>query len=249
MNLFTKNMINCPKSCLQNCEYSEECLSKARGFRNSFIGLILSKFEAVISRGKTNLLQSFRKNEANGYQPTESFKPIHPAAKYKFSRTSNTPFTLVQHIGKHLFEIQTIHLKLSPFPLTFSHSLIDDKDSIITTLTFLPELERKACGAYNNHAILIELSEDFNEITMLFFEDMGIYQTELLQRWNVVELVTEVEIKPLLDKRLGKLPQKKCTYTNVHIDALYKHLKKLFSFIKRGIDHVRCIIKNKMRSM
>jgi len=237
MNSFIKNMINCPKCCLQNCEFSSGCLSKARGFRNSLIGLIFSKFEAVISRGKTNLLRSFRKNEANGYQPTESFKPIHPAAKYKFSRTSNTSFTLVQHIGKQLFGIQTIHLKLSPFPLMFSHSLIDDKDGIITTLTFLPELERKTCGAYNNHAILIELSEDFNEITMLFFENMGIYQTELLQRWNVGELVVEVEIKPLLGKKPCNFPQEKCIYTNVYIEALFKKLKKLFSFWKRGPGH------------
>jgi hypothetical protein len=209
-------------------------LSKARDFRNSLIGLIFSKFEAIISRGKTNLRQSSRKNEADEYQSSESYKPIHPAAKYKFSQTSNTSFTLVQHIGKQLFGIQTINLELSPFPLTFSHSLIDDKDSIITTLTFLPELERKTCGAYNNHAILLELSEDFNEITMLLFEDMGIYQTELLQRWNVGELVTDVEIKPLLDKKSCNFPQEKCIYTNVYIEALYNKLKKLFSFWKRG---------------
>jgi hypothetical protein len=234
MNLFTKNMINCPKSCLQNCEYSEECLSKARGFRNSFIGLIFSKLGAIIGFGKTNLRRSFRKNEADEYQPTESYKLIHPVAKYKFSCTNNSSFALIQHIGKHLFEIQTINLELSPFPLKFSHILKDDMDGIITTLTFLPEMDRKACGTYNNHAILIELSEDCKEITMLLFEDMGIYQTELLQRWNVGKLVVEVEIKPLLVKKPCNLPQEKCIYTNVYIEALYNKFKKLFSFRKRG---------------
>jgi len=245
MNLFTKNMIDCPKCCLQNCEYSSDCLAKIRGVNNSFIGLILSKLSGAFIRGKLILKRLFCGDGAYGYQPTESYKPIHPAAKYKFSRTSNTSFVMVQHIGKQLFGIQTIHLELSPFPLMFSHKLKDDKDGIITTLTFLPELERKACGAYDNHAILLELSEDCKEITILLFENMGIYQTELLQHWNVKELITEVEIKPLLDKRLGKLSQENCIYTNVHIDALYKDLKKLFSFIKKGIDRVRCIIKKK----
>jgi hypothetical protein len=232
MNLFTQNMINCPKCCLQNCEFSSDCLGKIRGSHNSLIGLILSKLRGVFIRGKLVMRRLFWRDEAYGCQPTESYKPIHPVAKYKFSRTSNTSFALDQHIGKRLFETQTIYLEKSPLPFMFSHNLLNDKGGLITTLTFLPELNRRACGAYKNHAILIEVSENCEEITLLFFEDMGIYQTELLQRWNVGELITEVEIRSLLDKRLGNLPQEKCIYTNVHIDALYKSLKNLFSFRK-----------------
>lgn len=234
MNLFTKGMINCPKCCLQNCEYSEECMAKARSVRNSLIGLIFSKLKAVISRGKLVLGRLIRKERAYDFQFAEPYKPIHPTAKYKFSRTNDTAFVLDQHIGKRLFEVQTVHLKVSPLPLMFSHSLEDDKGGIITTLTFLPELERRSCGAYNNHAMLLELSEDCKELTMLVFENMGIYQTELLQRWNVGELVVAVEVKPLLeDIRADKHSSEKCSHNNVYVYALYKSLTRLVSLGKK----------------
>ena len=233
MNLFTKDMINCPKSCLQHCEYSAECLAKAKGGDNSPIGFIFSKLRAVISRGKLVLGQLIRKERADNFQFAEPYKPIHPAAKYKFSQTNKSAYALDQHIGKRLLEVRTVYLKESPLPLMFSHSLEDDKGGRIATLTFLPELERRACGAYNNHAMLLELSEDCKELTMLVFEDMGIYQTELLQRWNAGKLVVEVEIKPLLDIRADKHSSEKCIHNNVYMYALYKSIAKLFSLGKK----------------
>ena len=44
MNLFTQNIINCPKCCLQSCEYSKDCLAKAG---NSTTPTYMTASEAV----------------------------------------------------------------------------------------------------------------------------------------------------------------------------------------------------------
>ena len=233
MNKLMRGFLNCPKCCLQNCEYSAGCLDNTK-VRNSPRGFIFSKGRQVISRASIILRRLLRKDGADDYQAAEPYEPIHPAAKYVFSRTDNGTFDLDQHIGRRLFGVRAVHLKESPFPLMFSHSLEDEKGRIITSLTFLPEFERQACGTYNNHALLVELSEDSNEMTLLVFENMGIYQTELLQRRNAGELVVGVEIKPLLDERAGKRHSERCTDNNVQWYTLFETIKKLLPFKKKG---------------
>ena len=218
MNRLIKLNKDCPKGCWQNCEYSSECLAQAR---NSH------PVKSIVSFGRLILGRLPQKNKAD-CQLKRPYNLIHPVTKYKFSCISKKVFVLDQHIGKPLFEIQTVHLEVSPYPW-FSHNLKDDKGGVITELTFLPELERRACGTYDNHAILIELSEDHKEIAMLFFENMGIYQNELLQRWNTGKLVVEVEIKPLLGMETDKRPSKKCMHTNVYMNTLFKRVKSMFS--------------------
>ena len=235
MNRFIRLNKDCPKGCWQNCEYSSECLPKLTGID---IWFIFSKVKAIISRSCLILKWLF-KCRADDYKSTKPYRPILPSAKYVFSRTNKTEFVLEQHIGKQLFDIQTIFLEESPLPMMFSHSINDDRGSVIATLTFLPDFKRKACGGYNNHAMLIGLTEDRDKMTLLFFENMSIYQTELLQRWNIGRLVIEVEIMPLLEINTGKRLSEKCIYTNVHLYTLLKNLKKRLSPRTRNRRSVR----------
>jgi hypothetical protein len=43
---------------------------------------------------------------------------------------------------------------------------------------------RRAYGQYNDDAILIEFSEDWNTLTILFYENMGRYSENLFTVWN-----------------------------------------------------------------
>jgi len=188
----------------------------------SIFGAVKSILEKLLSKGE--------KDDSN---TKEAVKPIHPAAKYVFRRTEGTAFALVRRTGKHLFELETVHFSPNIFPLVSSHIMSDSERRTITLLTFLPELERRACGTYGTHAMLVELSRDDNELTVMLFENMGIYQTELLQRWNVNKLVTAVEIKPLLNMKAERHGKKKCPDTNVHVYALCKSFIKLLPLRSR----------------
>jgi hypothetical protein len=44
--------------------------------------------------------------------------------------------------------------------------------------------ERRACATYGDDAMLIELSEDWRRLTILFYEGLGSYAPNLLMVWN-----------------------------------------------------------------
>jgi hypothetical protein len=44
--------------------------------------------------------------------------------------------------------------------------------------------ERRACATYGDDAMLIELSEDWRRLTILFYEGLGRYVSSLLTVWN-----------------------------------------------------------------
>jgi len=169
-------------------------------------------------------------------------KPIHPVAKYVFYCNNNAFFVSDQCVGKDIFDIRKLKLEIFPLPMMFSHRITDDRGGVVTTLTFLPEMQRRASGEYNNHAMLIEITEDCNELTLLFFENMGIYQCELLQRWNAGKLVIEVEIIPLLERKTEERRLMKCIHNNVYIHTLFNLVKRLFFLLKKG-DLPPCMIK------
>ena len=54
----------------------------------------------------------------------------------------------------------------------FSHTLELAKSQIITGLVFLPEYPRQSYGAYKNYGVLIEFSENFNELAIWFFKGL-----------------------------------------------------------------------------
>jgi hypothetical protein len=47
-------------------------------------------------------------------------------------------------------------------------------------VSFSLTMERRACVAFDDYALLVEISEDFDNITLLFYEGLGRYASNLL---------------------------------------------------------------------
>jgi hypothetical protein len=56
------------------------------------------------------------------------------------------------------------------------------KNKIITKLYFLPEYPQQSYGAYQNYGLLIEFSENFNQLAIWFFEGLQEAAPILFQR-------------------------------------------------------------------
>jgi len=82
----------------------------------------------------------------------------------------------------------------------YTHSLSLDKNRVVTGLNFIPEFPCLSWGDYLNDAILIEFSEDWTQLTLLFFKGMKNHAYFLFQKGTTGELeeMVEDEILPLL---------------------------------------------------
>jgi len=70
----------------------------------------------------------------------------------------------------------------------YTHSLSLDKNRVVTGLNFIPEFPCLSWGDYLNDAILIEFSEDWTQLILLFFKGMKKYSYLLFQRGIAGEL-------------------------------------------------------------
>jgi hypothetical protein len=70
----------------------------------------------------------------------------------------------------------------------FTHCIELDRGRMVTGLNFAPETPRRSFGDYGGHAVLVELSETRNEITVYFFLDKEGTKQTLFERWNCGEL-------------------------------------------------------------
>ena len=84
--------------------------------------------------------------------------------------------------------------------LRFSHVLELAGSQIITRLNFLPEYPRQAYGAYKEYGILIEFSEDFNQLSIWFFKGLQESAPILFQRMQAggIPEITKNEVAKLI---------------------------------------------------
>ncbi|ULQ60683.1 hypothetical protein K7I13_05265 [Brucepastera parasyntrophica] len=65
----------------------------------------------------------------------------------------------------------------------FSHTLELARSQIITWLIFMPERPLQSYGDYNDYGLLIELSEDSEQLTVWFFKGLQEAVPLLFQKW------------------------------------------------------------------
>jgi hypothetical protein len=114
---------------------------------------------------------------------------MKPYAVYVFKKLPNlaTRYILIEHSGaeivdfpaewickshphvgeKYIIFRETRNLQMKQI---FSHSLSLEKDRMVTGFNFTPQFPRLSYGNFGNDAILIEFSNDWNELTLLFFK-------------------------------------------------------------------------------
>ncbi len=81
----------------------------------------------------------------------------------------------------------------------FTHSFSLEKNRMVTGFNFTQEFPRLSYGDYGNDAILIEFSNDWNELTILFFKDMKRQSYSIFERGIAGEIteIAECNILPL----------------------------------------------------
>jgi hypothetical protein len=78
----------------------------------------------------------------------------------------------------------------------FTHTLEMAKARTVTGLNFTPEHPRRAFGDYGADALLIEFSQDWKRLAIMFFKDMRETSQSLFQSWAA-------GIQPLRIKKAG----------------------------------------------
>jgi hypothetical protein len=95
-------------------------------------------------------------------------------------------FPSVYKSGKNKGEGYLIFRKAAGFyrqsRLRFSHTLELVNSQIITGLIFLPEYPCQSYGAYKKYAVLVDFSEDFNQLAIWFFKGLQEAAPILFQR-------------------------------------------------------------------
>jgi hypothetical protein len=95
-------------------------------------------------------------------------------------------FPSIYKNGKYKGEQYIIFRKTSNYfkqgEQLFSHALELSKSQIITRLAFLPEYPRQSYGAYKDYGILIEFSENFDQLAIWFFIGLQEATPVLFQR-------------------------------------------------------------------
>jgi len=103
---------------------------------------------------------------------------------HKGKKISNFPS--VYKKGKHKGNGYIIFRKKSDFykyeNIRFSHTFELARNRIITRLIFLPEYPRQSYGTYKEYGMLIEFSEDFNQLSISFFKGLQEAVPILFQR-------------------------------------------------------------------
>jgi hypothetical protein len=70
----------------------------------------------------------------------------------------------------------------------FTHCVELDRGRMVTGLNFTPETPRRSFGDYGGHAVLVELSETGDTITMYFFLERKEAAQTIFEKWNCGEL-------------------------------------------------------------
>jgi hypothetical protein len=95
-------------------------------------------------------------------------------------------FPSVYKSGKYKGEKYVIFRRASSYynqgRQRFSHVLELAKSQIVTMLIFMPEYPRQTYGAYKEYGVLIEFSEDFNQLAIWFFQGLQEATPILFQR-------------------------------------------------------------------
>ena len=76
--------------------------------------------------------------------------------------------------------------------LSFGQNKLE-KDKGCIGLNFLPDFPCKTFGVFMNDAILVELSEDWNKMTIYYFKDKGKMAHSLFKEWTSGELKMTLE--------------------------------------------------------
>jgi hypothetical protein len=70
----------------------------------------------------------------------------------------------------------------------FEYCVELDRGRMVTGLNFTPETPRRSFGDYGGHAVLVELSETGDTITMYFFLGRKEAAQTIFEKWNCGEL-------------------------------------------------------------
>jgi len=81
----------------------------------------------------------------------------------------------------------------------FTYSLSLENNRMLTSFNFPLECQRLAWGDYRDYAILIEFSDDWTSLTLLFFKEMKNHARLLFESGLKGELtdIVETDIQPL----------------------------------------------------
>jgi hypothetical protein len=83
------------------------------------------------------------------------------------------------------------------------------KTKTCTGLNFTPEFPRRAFGDYGNDALLIDFSENWDRLTILFFKGQKAAAQSLFEKWTAGEMPeTPAAALPLETKKPGITPAK-----------------------------------------
>jgi hypothetical protein len=118
------------------------------------------------------------------------YKSRYIQIRYKGKRIPDFPSTYKK--GKYRGENYIIFRETSDYynqkKIQFSHAFELANSQIITGLYFMPEYPRQSYGKYKNYGVLIEFSEDFEQLAIWFFEGLQVSSPSLFQRWQAGQI-------------------------------------------------------------
>lgn len=75
----------------------------------------------------------------------------------------------------------------------FTHAIELAGNKIVTRLRFIPEYPQRTYGAFKGYSLLINFSENFDRLTILFFKGLQEAAPNLFQRWQVGKIAEIVK--------------------------------------------------------
>jgi hypothetical protein len=115
-------------------------------------------------------------------------------------------FPSVYKTGKYKGEKYVVFRKASCYYnqgyQRFSHVLELAKSRIVTGLIFMPEYPRQSYGAYKEYGLLIDFSEDFNQLAVWFFKGLQEAVPVLFQKKQAGQ-IPEVTKSEMVKLRYG----------------------------------------------
>jgi hypothetical protein len=112
------------------------------------------------------------------------YRTRYKQIRYKGKRIPDFPS--IYKKGKYKGEKYIVFRETSDYynqgKIQFSHALELANSQIITGLYFMPEYPRQSYGKYKNYGVIIEFSEDFEQLAIWFFEGLEASSPSLFQK-------------------------------------------------------------------
>jgi hypothetical protein len=135
------------------------------------------------------------------FEKVPEFKTRYILTEHSGVEIADFPAVWIQKNHQYVGEKYIVFQPMNIFHARqrFTHALSLEKSRMVTGLKFTTEFPRLSWGDYGKDAILIEFSEDWNELTILFFEGLKPLSYSLFERAVAGELIkiAECNILPL----------------------------------------------------